>query len=89
MKNYLRKHLQNHAIYLSARPEFTEATKEMLLLDANENPFDWLYNRYPDPIQLKLQAKLCEFRLVKPYDTYLANASADLINQLSMSFCYP
>ena len=89
MKNYLRKHLQNHAIYQSARQEFTEGAKEMILLDANENPFDWPYNRYPDPMQQKLRSKICEWRQVKPDELYLANGSDEIINQLVLAFCEP
>ncbi|MBT7656740.1 MAG: histidinol-phosphate transaminase [Flavobacteriales bacterium] len=89
MKNYLRKHLQNHAIYQSARQEFTEGAKEMILLDANENPFDWPYNRYPDPMQQKLRSKICEWRQVKPDELYLANGSDEIINQLILAFCEP
>ena len=38
--------------YSSARDEYKDATsKEMIFLDANENPFENGVNRYPDPQQ--------------------------------------
>ena len=56
MKNYLRAHLQEHKVYQSARQEFVGGDREMILLDANENPYDWPYHRYPDPLQGKLKS---------------------------------
>ncbi|MGB1979170.1 MAG: histidinol-phosphate transaminase [Flavobacteriaceae bacterium] len=89
MKNYLRKHLQNHTVYQSARQEFAEDTKAMILLDANENPFKLTYNRYPDPMQQKLRSQICEWRQVKPTELYLGNGSDEIINQLVLAFCEP
>ena len=32
----------------------------MILLDANENPFNSTVNRYPDPMQNKLKSRIAE-----------------------------
>ena len=45
--------------YQSAREEFVNDGREMILLDANENPFNNGMNRYPDPMQKKLKATPC------------------------------
>ena len=38
--------------YQSARQEFVSNGREMILLDANENPFNSTVNRYPDPMRI-------------------------------------
>ena len=89
MKSYLRKHLQAYTVYQSARQEFSEQGKEMILLDANENPFDWPYNRYPDPMQTELKASISRWRGVAVDQIYLGNGSDEIINQLIQAFCEP
>ena len=45
--------------YSSARDEYKDATsKEVIFLDANENPFENGVNRYPDPQQHAVKALL-------------------------------
>ena len=87
MKTYLRKHLQKHTIYQSARQEFSKNWNDLILLDANENPFDLPYNRYPDPLQLKLRNAISTWRNVPPNQIYLGNGSDEIINQLVLGFC--
>lgn len=89
MKNYLRSHLQKHKIYQSARQEFVGSSKEMILLDANENPFDWPYNRYPDPMQGQLKQSIARWKKVGTDQIYLGNGSDEIINQLVLAFCEP
>ena len=89
MKTYLRKHLQKHTIYQSARQEFSKNWNDLILLDANENPFDLPYNRYPDPLQLKLRKAISTWRNVPPSQIYLGNGSDEIINQLVLGFCEP
>ena len=48
----VRKNIQNLAPYSTARDEYKGALG--VFLDANENPFENRYNRYPDPRQLDL-----------------------------------
>ena len=45
----VRPNIWNLVPYSSARSEFTGAAS--VFLDANENPFNNPYNRYPDPLQ--------------------------------------
>ena len=46
---YFRKSLLKLKPYQSAREEFINDGRKMILLDANENPFETSVNRYPDP----------------------------------------
>lgn len=89
MKNYLRKHLQKHKVYQSARQEFDDISQELILLDANENPFDLPYSRYPDPMQKELCQAIAEWRNIPLSQVFLGNGSDEIINQLIVAFCEP
>ena len=75
--------------YASARSEFKLGDKEMILLDANENPFNNCMNRYPDPLQLKLKKRLAEAKHLAIEQIFLGNGSDDVLNQLMIAFCTP
>ena len=75
--------------YASARSEFKLGDKEMILLDANENPFNNGMNRYPDPLQLKLKKRLGETKHLAIEQIFLFNGSDDVLNQLIIAFCKP
>ena len=49
LKELVRENIWNLKPYSCARDEFKGEAKAYL--DANENPFNTLYNRYPDPLQ--------------------------------------
>ena len=53
LKELVRPNIWSLKPYSSARDEYSgfEAT---VFLDANENPFNPPYNRYPDPLQHEL-----------------------------------
>ena len=75
--------------YRSAREEFVNDGREMILLDANENPFNNGMNRYPDPMQKKLKQRLAEAKGVNVEQIYLGNGSDEVLNQLMIAFCAP
>lgn len=68
---YVRKSILNLKPYRSAREEYNGELHNMILLDANENPYDTIINRYPDPMQWELKTRLGRFRKVNPESIYL------------------
>ncbi len=52
----IRPNIASLEPYSSARDEYTG--DDAVLLDANENPYNFPLNRYPDPHQRKLKEKL-------------------------------
>jgi histidinol-phosphate aminotransferase len=86
IQKLVRKNILNLAPYLSARDEY-EGT-EGVFLDANENPFG-TYNRYPDPQQNKLKARLAEIKNVKPSQIFLGNGSDEVIDAAFRILCEP
>ena len=81
--------IQTMQAYRSARSEFVESDREMILLDANENPFDTGLNRYPDPMQTKLKERLGIVKDVDPSNIFLGNGSDELISLMMVAFCEP
>jgi histidinol-phosphate aminotransferase len=83
----LRKNIQQLIPYSSARNEFsgTDAT----FLDANENPYNAPYNRYPDPLQLKLKVAIARLKKVTEDIIFLGNGSDEAIDLLIRAFCEP
>ena len=81
--------IQTMQAYRSARLEFVKSDREMILLDANENPFDTGLNRYPDPMQTKLKERLGIVKHVDPSNIFLGNGSDELISLMMVAFCEP
>ena len=84
-----RPTIQAMQAYRSARSEFVASDREMILLDANENPFETGLNRYPDPMQTELKERLAKVKAVEPSHIFLGNGSDELINLLMVAFCEP
>jgi histidinol-phosphate aminotransferase len=87
INNLLRKNIKSLQPYSSARDEFSG--EAMVFLDANENPFNEPYNRYPDPLQRELKAKIALLKDVVPEQIFLGNGSDEPIDLLIRAFCEP
>jgi histidinol-phosphate aminotransferase len=87
LQQLLRENIRNLKPYSSARDEYKG--KEAVFLDANENPFDTGYNRYPDPYQWALKARIGEIKFVAPENIFLGNGSDEGIDLLVRAFCEP
>lgn len=87
LTNLLRKNVVNLKPYSSARDDFQGSAS--VYLDANENPFPSLYNRYPDPHQQKLKEALSIIKHVPTQQIFLGNGSDEPIDLLFRAFCEP
>ena len=83
----LRKNIQSLKPYSSARDEYTG--EAMVFLDANENPFNEPYNRYPDPLQKEVKEKISKLKSVATQNIFLGNGSDEPIDLLIRAFCEP
>ena len=63
IKSHIRENIRNLTPYSSARDEYTG--RDGIFLDANENPVDTGYNRYPDPYQNLLKVKIGELKSIR------------------------
>lgn len=86
----VRPHLVNLQPYSSARDEFDQSQtgqEQFVYLDANENPFDTGYNRYPDPYQRELKRKIADIKKVEAEQIFLGNGSDEAIDLIIRLFC--
>lgn len=87
LNNLLRENIRNLKPYSSARDEYTG--EAMVFLDANENPFNQPYNRYPDPLQREVKEKIAEIKTCNSEQIFLGNGSDEPIDLLFRAFCEP
>ena len=59
LKELTRENVWNLAPYSCARNEFS-GRNASVYLDANENPYNSPFNRYPDPLQLEVKKQLAK-----------------------------
>lgn len=83
----LRKNIQSLEPYSSARDEFKGEAS--VYLDANESPYNAPYNRYPDPLQLKLKTEISKIKHVSVENIFLGNGSDEAIDLVYRAFCEP
>ena len=87
LQNITRKNIQALQPYSSARDEYTGEAS--VFLDANENPFNAPWNRYPDPRQLALKTQMGRLKNITPEHIFLGNGSDEPIDLLFRAFCEP
>jgi histidinol-phosphate aminotransferase len=87
LNELLRKNIANLKPYSSARDEFSGSAS--VFLDANENPYDTGYNRYPDPYQQEVKKRIADIKGVKLNQIFLGNGSDEPIDLLYRAFCNP
>ena len=83
-----RKNIWNLAPYSSARNEYA-GREARVFLDANENPYNQPFNRYPDPLQLELKAALSKVKGIPAENIFLGNGSDEAIDLPYRCFCNP
>ena len=87
LEKLLRNNIKALKPYSSARDEFSGEAK--VFLDANENPFNAPYNRYPDPMQKELKLKIASLKNIAPEKIFLGNGSDEPIDIIFRAFCEP
>jgi histidinol-phosphate aminotransferase len=83
----IRKNIASLQPYSSARDEYSGDA--MVFLDANENPFNTPYNRYPDPLQTELKKKISRLKNAGEKNIFLGNGSDEAIDLLIRILCIP
>ena len=89
LSNLLRDNIKSIKPYSSARDEYQEVSDDMVFIDANENPFNTDVNRYPDPQQTKLKARLSELKGISANQILLGNGSDEVLDLIFRAFCDP
>ena len=88
LEELTRPNIWSLAPYSSARNEYA-GREAHVFLDANENPYNAPYNRYPDPLQLDLKAAISKIKGVPASNIFLGNGSDEAIDLPYRCFCEP
>ena len=87
LESLVRPNIQRLTPYSCARDEF-KGRAASVFLDDNENPYGTL-NRYPDPLQEQLKARIAPIKGVKAERIFLGNGSDEAIDLVYRIFCRP
>jgi histidinol-phosphate aminotransferase len=88
LEELIRPNILQLAPYSSARNEYSGHIANVFL-DANENPYNKPYNRYPDPLQLELKSHIAMVKKVPEDQIFLGNGSDEAIDLSYRIFCRP
>lgn len=83
----VRSNIRSLAPYSTARDEYKGELG--VFLDANENPFDNGYNRYPDPRQSELKQIISGIKDISDRNIFIGNGSDEAIDLCYRIFCEP
>lgn len=88
LKELCRENIWKLTPYSCARDEF-KGREAHVFLDANENPYNAPYNRYPDPLQEDVKVALSKVKGVPVENIFLGNGSDEAIDLVYRIFCNP
>ncbi len=88
LEQLLRPNILALKPYSSARDEFG-GNGAKVFLDANENPYNYPFNRYPDPLQRELKERLAAIKGVAAENIFLGNGSDEPIDLVYRCFTRP
>jgi histidinol dehydrogenase len=84
---FFRKNIAELVPYSSARDDYSG--HKGIFLDANENPNETGFNRYPDPRQTELREQVAWLKGTDLNSVFLGNGSDEAIDLLIRIFCEP
>ena len=88
IEQWVRPNIRSLSPYSTARDE-AQGTPN-IFLDANESPYPGLgYNRYPDPRQKALKARVSALKGLPVENIFLGNGSDEAIDLMFRIFCTP
>ena len=88
LEKLVRPNIWSLAPYSSARDEYS-GKEAHVFLDANENPYNTPYNRYPDHLQREVKSALKKVKGVPEEMIFLGNGSDEAIDLAYRVFCNP
>ena len=88
LQELVRENIRNLTPYSSARNEYSGHVAHVFL-DANENPYNKPFNRYPDPLQTEVKKLVSKVKHVAQEKIFLGNGSDEAIDLPYRIFCRP
>lgn len=83
----IRENILHLSSYKTARDEYSGEIG--CYLDANENPFNNGFNRYPDPHQKKIKEQMARIKNINTDQIFVGNGSDEAIDLIVRIFCSP
>jgi histidinol-phosphate aminotransferase len=87
LEQLVRSNIWHLSPYSSARTEFKGEAS--VFIDANENPYNASWNRYPDPLQSQVKEAIAAVKGIAQNCIFLGNGSDEPIDLLYRVFCEP
>lgn len=87
IERFIRPNIARLCPYSTARDEYQGPLG--IFLDANESPYENGWNRYPDPHQKVLKARISQIKGVPAENIFLGNGSDEAIDLIFRVFCTP
>ena len=88
LQDLVRPNIWKLSPYSSARDEYSGHTAHVFL-DANENPYNKPFNRYPDPLQREVKSLISKLKGVREEEIFLGNGSDEAIDLVYRCFTRP
>ena len=88
LSQLVRPNIWKLSPYSSARDEYS-GHEAKVFLDANENPYNQPFNRYPDPLQHEVKALVARIKGVREEQIFLGNGSDEAIDLCYRCFTQP
>ena len=88
LQELVRPNIWSLSPYTSARDEY-QGKDAKVFLDANENPYNTPFNRYPDPLQRDLKKRIAAIKGVSEQSIFFGNGSDEAIDLMFRIFCRP
>ena len=80
LQQLVRKNIRALISDVDAKAEQTERDAQHIMLDANENPYNKPFNRYPSDDQIEFKEELAKLKGVRTKEIFLSNGSTEAID---------
>ena len=89
LQNLIRTNIRELISCTETKAEENVRDSQHIMLDANENPYNKPFNRYPFDDQIELKEELAKLKGVRTKEIFLSNGSTEAIDMCYRIFCQP
>ena len=89
LQKLVRTNIRELISFTDTKAEEDVRDSQHIMLDANENPYNKPFNRYPSVDQIELKEELAKLKGVRTKDIFLSNGSTEAIDMCYRIFCQP
>ena len=89
LQNLIRTNIRELISCAETKAEENVRDSQYIMLDANENPYNKPFNRYPSDNQIELKEEFAKLKGVRTKEIFLSNGSTEAIDTCYRIFCQP